>query len=413
MIRRADTGLRVAICTDTFPPQVNGVARTLQRLADAIEARGGTACILTVQDPDATDVAPSPRPMLRVPSVPYPRYPQLRIAAPAYREAMQLIRTVQPTLVHVATPFGIGLGARAAARWLSVPLVSSYHTHFASYLSHYRLPTFDRAAWAYLRWFHNGGARTYAPTEITRAELQARGFRGTAMWTRGVDRQRFHPRFRSAALRASLGVAPHELLVLYVGRLAPEKNVALLFEALRRLPAHGTSALKLVITGDGPSESALRAAAPEGTHFTGRLDGESLSRMYASADLFVCPSTTETFGNVVLEAMASGVPVLAPDQGATTEFAHGNTAQCYRAGDADALSVALQELVLDEPRRIWLQAAGLQQAGRHDWSAIFDTLIDDYRSVISQHAQQPRHTPHPATAPGRRSRRVAANSAVP
>jgi glycosyltransferase involved in cell wall biosynthesis len=413
MIRRAEEALRVAICTDTFPPQVNGVARTLERLADAIEARGGCACVLTVQDPEAEAERASPRDVTRLPSVPYARYPQLRIAAPSSRDATALFTRFRPTLVHVATPFGVGLGACRAARALQLPLVTSYHTHFASYLRHYRLPAFDGVAWSYLRWFHNSGRRTYAPTEVTRAELEERGFRGTAVWSRGVDRQRFHRRFRSHDLRGSLGVSQDQLIVLYVGRLAPEKNIPVLFDAVRQLSAEVAARLRLVVTGDGPSLEELRAIAPRGTHFTGRLDGEALSRMYASADLFVCPSTTETFGNVVLEAMASGVPVLAPDRGATTEFAHADTAQCYRAGDAAALRHALHELVLNEPRRIWLQASGLQQAGRHDWNAIFDALIDDYRTVIAEHAERRQDTAVLQDATLRRPQQVWVNAAMP
>jgi glycosyltransferase involved in cell wall biosynthesis len=370
-------GLRLALCTDTYAPQVNGVARTLERLVQAVEARGGVVQVLTVDDPDA---GPDPR-LERIPSLPFWAYPQLRVAAPAVRAARRALEAFGPTLVHAATPFGVGLGARQAARQLGLPLVTSYHTHFTAYLRHYKFEALDSVSWPFLRWFHNSGRRTYAPTETVRRELLAQGFERTAVWGRGVDPQRFSPGHRSAAWRAQWGVGPQERVVLYVGRLAPEKGIDVALAAVAQAQAARPGRLRFVVVGDGPAEARVRAQAPAGTVFTGRLTGAALSAAYASADLFVFPSETETFGNVVLEALASGLAVVAPDVGPTLEFAHPGTAAVYRAGDAASLATQLLALEADDTARARLGQAGRAEALRHDWDAIFDALVADYRAA--------------------------------
>lgn len=367
-------GLRLAIFTDTFAPQVNGVARTLERLVGAVEARGGAVRVETVGDPAA---APDPG-VRRWPSAPFWAYPQLRLAAPLRSAVTQGLARWRPTLIHAATPFGVGLAGRAAARALGVPLVTSYHTSFTEYLRHYGLGALDAVAWPYLRWFHNSGRRTFAPSRLVADELRMQGFDGVRVWGRGVDPARFHPRFRSPAMRRAMGAQEDELVVAYVGRLAPEKGVHLALEAMRALHRTHGGAMRFALAGDGPDDARCRAAAPEGTWFAGALHGEDLSRFYASADLFVFPSTTETFGNVVLEAMASGVPVIAPDRGATLELADATTAQLFRGGDAASLGAAIGALAAEPTRRAHLRAAGLCVAAARSWEAVWDGLLAEY-----------------------------------
>jgi phosphatidylinositol alpha 1,6-mannosyltransferase len=370
-------GLRLALCTDTYAPQINGVARTLERLVQAVEARGGAVQVITVDDPESQV---DPR-VERLAAIPFWAYPQLRVAAPALRAARRALEAFRPTLVHAATPFGVGLGARQAARQLGLPLVTSYHTHFTAYLRHYKLEALDGISWPFLRWFHNSGLRTYAPTETVRRELAAQGFERTAVWGRGVDPQRFNPSQRSAAWRAQQGIGRDELVALYVGRIAPEKGIGVLLDAMARVQAAWPGRVRFVLTGDGPAEEKARALAPAGTVFTGRLTGEALGRAYASADLFVFPSETETFGNVVLEAMASGLAVVAPDAGPTLEFAHAGTAALYRAGDAAALAAQVLALAGDDTARARLGHSARAEALRHDWDAIFDALVADYQDA--------------------------------
>lgn len=373
-------GFRLALFTDTYPPQVNGVARTLERLVGALADRGGEARVYTVEDPEAT---PDPR-VERWPAVPFWAYPQLRMAAPGFVRARRALEAWRPTLVHAATPFGVGLGARSAAIAAGVPLVTSYHTHFTAYLRHYGLSALDAVSWPFLRWFHNSGRRTYAPSETVRRELEGHGFTHTRVWSRGVDRQRFHPRFRSRARRTALGATDDTVLVAYVGRIAPEKGIEVALEGMRLAMAEVPGRLRFVLTGDGPAEEKARTAAPADTVFTGKLTGTPLAELYASADVFVFPSTTETFGNVVLEAMASGLAVVAPDAGPTLELAHDRTALTFDARDPKALAACVSRLAIDAALRRRLADAALAEADARSWDAIFDGLVTDYLDVAGQ-----------------------------
>lgn len=370
-------GLRLAIFTDTFAPQVNGVARTLERLVQAVESMGGAVRVETVEDP----AAPLDRRVHRWTSSPFWAYPQLRIAVPQKQRAIAAMRRWKPTLIHAVTPFGVGLAGRAAARALGVPLVTSYHTAFDTYLRHYKLSALDAVAWPYLRWFHNSGVRTFAPTQFVLRELEERGFEQLRLWGRGVDPLRFHPQFRSADMRARMAAAPDDIVVGYVGRLAPEKGVHAALAAIASLPARTQAKIRVAVAGDGPDEARCRAVAPAGTWFAGSLSGAELSAFYASLDVLVFPSTTETFGNVVLEAMSSGVPVIAPDRGATTEFAHAGTAALFDATRLASIGDVVQALAADPGRRAALAAAGREVAASRSWGAVWAGLIKEYLSV--------------------------------
>lgn len=345
----------------------------------AVEQRGGQVRIATVADPAAEgDVRVD-----RWPSVPFWAYPQLRMAAPSRQRALDLIERWRPTLVHVTTEFGVGLAGLFAAHEARVPVVSSYHTHFKAYLEFYGLSMLDRVAWPYIRWFHNRGLRTFAPSGIVARELEGQGIENVRVWRRGVDGERFSPSLRSAAMRQRLGAHGDTPLVAYVGRLAREKGMHVLLDAIRIVRARAGTDVAFALVGDGPAEAECRAAAPEGTVFTGKLTGRELSEAYASADIFAFPSITETFGNVVLEAMASGVAVIAPDIGATTEYATVECARQFSAKDPESLAAAILQLAADTGVRSQLATAGLATARSRTWDAVFDGLVRDYREVVA------------------------------
>jgi glycosyltransferase involved in cell wall biosynthesis len=371
-------GLRLAIFSDTYPPQINGVAPTLARLVKAVEARGGAVQVVTVSDPDATT---DPQ-VERWPSIPFWAYPQLQMAAPRRDNALDLIEKWKPTLIHSTTEFGVGLGGLFGAREKRVPFVSSYHTHFTAYLRHYKLTVLDTIGWPYLRWFHNAGRATWAPSEIVRRELAANGFANTRVWSRGVDPDQFHPKFRSNELRKSLGVADDGVLAVYVGRLAPEKGIHVALEGMRHVMERNGPNVSFALAGHGPDEARCRATAPPGAVFMGRLTGRALSEFYASADIFVFPSITETFGNVVLEAMSSRLALVAPDWGATTELATTETALQFPAHDALALAGRVQQLVDDPVLRARIAGAAFAVASTRTWDAVFDGLVADYREAL-------------------------------
>ena len=370
--------MRVAIFTDTYPPHVNGVSRTLERLVAAIEARGGAAHVVTVDDPEA----PADPRVERWPSIPFWAYPQIQMSAPARGLALDAIERWKPTLIHSATEFGLGLGGLIGAREKRIPFVSSYHTHFAAYLRHYKLTAFNSVAWPFLRWFHNSGRITWTPSGIVADELRGHGFRSVRVWSRGVDAARFSPSFRSRELRTRLGAGDDTVLVAYVGRLAPEKGVDVALEGMRSVLARYPGRVAFALAGDGPAEARCRASAPPGAIFVGRLSGRDLSEFYAAADVFVFPSITETFGNVVLEAMASGLALVAPNQGATTELATTDVALQFSATDPSALAACVERLVTDAALRTQLAGKALAVAKSRTWDSVFDRLVSDYRDAV-------------------------------
>ncbi len=371
------SGIRLALFSDTFAPQVNGVARTLDRLCAALRERGGTVHVFTTEDPDAT----ASDTVHRFPSRSFWAYPQLQLAWPKQRDVLEPLRRFSPTLVHSATEFGVGLAGRRAARALGVPFVSSYHTSFTAYAAHYGLGVLARPGWSYLRWFHNAGRRTYCPTQAIVDEVTARGFTHCREWSRGVDGGKFSPRFRSRAFRESIGATEATIVAAYVGRIAPEKSVGVALDAVRHANTARPDAVRLVVVGDGPFETAARNAAPVGTTFTGRLEGKALSEAFASADVLLFPSTTDTFGNVMLEAMASGTPVIGADVAPTREVLLPDRGWVCTAQDAGAFGDRLIALVDDRTALHSMRARALRHASARSWPAVWDTLFADYLSV--------------------------------
>jgi len=308
-------------------------------------------------------------------------YPEHRLALPTQLRVRRELRSWEPTIIHAASPFGMGLAARAAGRAMDVPFVTSYHTNWSAYSSFYRLGGLRGAAWRYLRWFHNGGVRTYCPTRAVEHELVGHGFHGTALWSRGVDGNLFSPAHRSAALRQRLGIPDDSVLAIYVGRLGPEKGLDVALRSLHEVRRVSGDRVRFALAGDGPFGETARRLAPPDTVFMGRLTGTELSEFYASADLFVFPSTTDTFGNVLLEAMASGLPVVAADAGPTRELLADRTGITFPAGDSGTLAKLILELAGDPERRSLLGRRALSFARRCTWERVFDDLITDYMLV--------------------------------
>lgn len=369
-------GMRLAIFSDTYPPHMNGVAAALGRLAHAVRERGGEVRVVTTTDPRAPGAESAVR---RWPSIPFWAYPQLRVSLPPARLVARELFAWRPTLVHVATPFGVGLAALRAARSLGIPVVTSYHTSFSQYAAFYRLGKLSAPGWSFLRWFHNGGLRTYCPSNAIRAELDEKGFRNTRIWGRGVDMSRFSPARRSDEMRARFGAGPGTVVVAYIGRIAAEKGLAVAAAAMRRL--EGEKSIRFVVVGEGPYEERLRSLSPRDAVFTGRLSGDALSEAYASADLFVFPSTTDTFGQVLLEAMASGLPVVAADAGPTREVVGDQAGAFVPPGDDAALAEEIYRLATAPAERSRMAAAALRAASTRSWSSVFDDLVRDYSEI--------------------------------
>lgn len=385
------TRLRLALFSDTYLPQINGVSRTLDRLVAAVAARGGAAKVFTVADPSATTVDH----VARYASVPFWAYDQLRLSWPADADVQNELRAFTPSLVHAATEFGVGLAGRRAARAMRIPFVSSYHTSFAAYAKFYRLGALATPGWAFLRWFHNGGLRTYCPTQSIVDEVATEGFINTAVWSRGVDCERFSPAYRSAAFRERIGATEDTLVVLYVGRLAAEKGLDVGLEALRIANDARPGRIRFAAVGDGPYADEVHARAPQGSWLPGPLSGDALSEAFASADLFLFPSTTDTFGNVLLEAMASGLPAIGANVGPTREQLAPDRGWLAPPGAADAFAELLLAVLDDRLRLLAAKQAALAHAATKTWDAVWDALIGDYLVLHRpQLPTQPSHSRH-------------------
>ncbi|MBA3316542.1 MAG: glycosyltransferase family 1 protein [Gemmatimonadales bacterium] len=382
MTWRGDTQpVRIALFSEVYWPMVSGVGVTLLRLTEALQARGhqlrvysGTYALPPGQ-PDRAEVH-------RSPSVSLFLYPDVQWAFPRMREVVDDLARFRPDVVHVATEFSLGIAGLKAARQLGLPLVASAHTDYDQYAARYGVPWALRAGWHYLRWFYGQAHKVLCPSRIYEQHLHSRGVLHTGVWSRGVDPEWFHPRFRSTDYRARFGVGPGDLLVTYIGRIAREKNLELLLRAWETLsPVRGTA--QLVLVGRGPLEDEIRRREIAGVHVTGLLHGHELSAAYASADVFTFPSPTETFGNSLLEAMGSGLPSLVAASGGVLEFSeHGHNAWLVAPDSAEAIEEGLERLLTDPTLRRRLADGGLQTARDRDWAQVYDRLLADYRAAV-------------------------------
>ncbi len=368
--------LRVALVTETYPPEVNGVALTLERLVSGLRERQHDIQLIRPRQAAADAMPPDGGPVLTeqvlMRGLPIPRYPHLRMGLPAKRALLGLWTPRRPDLVHIATEGPLGWSALQAARKLRLPVSTDFRTNFHSYSRHYGMAWLQKPIAAYLRRFHNQAQCTMVPTASLQAELEALGFQRLLVVARGVDTQRFDPARRSEALRASWGLRAGEQVVLSVGRIAPEKNLDLLlrsFEAMRQV----NPGLRLVVVGDGPGRAALQQRCPDAV-LAGSRSGVDLAEHYASADIFLFPSLTETYGNVTPEALASGLAVLACDYAAAAELIrHGDNGLLAPRGDGEAFV-----------RRAMDLAASPELVGRLRQRARLSTQALDWGRICSQ-----------------------------
>ncbi|WP_327685275.1 glycosyltransferase family 4 protein [Streptomyces sp. NBC_00467] len=366
--------MRVVIITESFPPDVNGVAHCALQTARHLAARGHDPLVIApaVAGADGSD-ASAPCPVVRVPSLPLPGYPQVRVALPS-RKVAATIAAHRAELVHLASPFVLGVRGMAAASKLGLPAVAVYQTDLAGYARTY-VGAGENAAWRRIRTVHSAADRTLAPSTAALRDLEEHGVERVRLWPRGVDTARFRPELRDEQLRRSL--APNgELIVGYVGRLAPEKHVELLAGAC------ATPGVRVVVVGDGPSEPSLRTALP-GAVFLGRRTGADLARIFASLDVFAHTGPYETFCQTVQEAMASGVPVIAPAAGGPLDLVdHLRTGLLVEPRDGEAVRTAVATLAADARLRAAYGRAGRAAVEGRTWAVIGDALLDHYAEVL-------------------------------
>ncbi len=386
--------MRVAMVTETYPPEINGVAMTMGRIVGGLQSRGHT--VQLIRPRQHADDRPAEQPLFEEVlqrGVPIPRYDALKLGLPAKQALLRLWAKLRPDIVHVVTEGPLGWSALAAAAKLKLPVSTDFHTNFHSYSTHYGVGWLKTPITAYLRKFHNKALSTLVPTESLRDELQALGFRNLEVVARGVDTALFQPQRRSATLRQTWGVQDRDLVALSVGRLAPEKNLPLVlrsYQLMRELQPR----LRLVLVGDGPERARLERENPD-VIFAGIRIGEDLAAHYASADVFLFPSVTETYGNVTVEAMASGLAVVAYDYAAAQQhIRHSENGVLAPFGAADDFVQAAAALVNDGERIKALGKHARITTEKLDWScivvefeqALLRLTVEAQTQVIGTHA---------------------------
>lgn len=376
--------LRLGIVTETYPPEINGVALTIARWVDGLLARGHAVQLIRVrQGPNDFSQPGDALETLALPGFRIPGYPQLQGGWPAQKPLLTHWRRNRPDLVHIVTEGPLGYSALSAARRLGIPVSTSFHTNFHNYSRHYHLGWLATPIIAYLRHFHNQGVQTLVPTQELAEQLQSIGFLRTQILARGIDTRLFSPQHRNMTLRQQWGAAPDALVVLYVGRLAAEKNLELAiaaFQAIQRIQPHA----RLVLVGDGPLTPRLRARHPEFV-YCGMRQGHDLATHYASADLFLFPSLTETFGNVTLEALASGLAVTAFDYAAARAHVEpGRSGLLTPYADTQAFISAATTLAQDLSALRQMGETARQAMLQLDSECLYDRLETLFLSAIRE-----------------------------
>jgi glycosyltransferase involved in cell wall biosynthesis len=374
--------MRFAIVTETYPPEVNGVALTVHGLETGLRQRGHAVSL--VRPRQATDaIAADDTVLVRGASL--PRYPGLKFGLPATRRLLAQWKEAPPDAIYVATEGPLGWSAVRAARRLGIPVATGFHTRFDEYMRDYGARFLEHTALRWMRRFHNGAHATLVPTRELADFLQTQGFHHVVRLARAVDAQHFSPARRDDILRAQWGLQPDDLAVIYVGRIAAEKNLELSIRAFQAIRQQHPAA-KFVWVGDGPIRERLAQEHPDFI-FCGVQRGEALARHFASGDLFLFSSHSETFGNVTLEAMASGVPTVAFNYGAAREHlvdgVHGAAVDDDAAFTAAALHLASQPALR---RTMGEAAATAMRALRPEQvAADFDALLTDLALTRRSH----------------------------
>ncbi|MBP3039538.1 glycosyltransferase family 1 protein [Bacillaceae bacterium Marseille-Q3522] len=375
--------MRVALFSDTFYPQVNGVARTLKRLTAHMEKRGVKYELFV---PEVDDAIHYPN-VNQFTSIPFFFYPECRTAIVHPRRITEQLRKFSPDIIHVATPLTMGMLGAHAAKKMNIPLVGSYHTHFDRYLTYYKLTWLHPLYWKYMKWFHSPFEKIFVPSHETKIYLEKHGLYST-VWGRGVDCELFHPRKAASSFREKYQIN-EKYILLFVGRLAPEKGLDTLTKVMKNLPQPFSDNVHWLIIGDGPCYHDLKQeyANLKNVTLTGYLEGEELAAAYASGDLFVFPSATETFGNVVLESLASGTPAIVANTGGVTGIVEDqHTGRICTPTDQSFIE-AILEMLQNERIRFEMGKQARNYALQQSWENIFDQLLFEYEKIsCSRHA---------------------------
>lgn len=373
--------MNICIVTETYPPEVNGVAMTLHRINNELRNQGHSVSIVRPRQSSEAQHAEYNDETI-VPGLPLPGYDGLRFGLPCRRKLRELWSGQNIDVIYAATEGPLGQSSIKAAADLGIPIVSGFHTNFHEYMKHYKLPILEKMVRGFLKKTHNKTLRTFAPSQYVIDRLDEMGIQGTRLLGRGVDTELFSPHKRDSALRQRWGVDEDGVVAIFVSRLAAEKNIPLAIEAFERIKQHHPE-VACVFVGDGPERAKLEKNHPDYI-FAGMQQGEDLAKHYASADLFVFPSVTETFGNVVTEAMASGLVTLAYDYAAPRRFINDSGNGFLTQFENEQTFLESVDRALNS-RENWpaIRQSARSTAEPLGWDGIVEKFIEDLEEVVS------------------------------
>ncbi len=381
-IERGGRIMRIAIFTDTYAPEINGVARTLNRLTGYLKEN---QVDFQVFAPESSTQVPTVAQVQRFTSLPFLLYRECRLAIPNPAQIKLTLEKFNPTFIHIATPFNLGLYGLHYAKKHGIPIVASYHTHFDDYLHYYNLQFLEKWIWRYMTWFHRPCEKVYVPSLETKEKLLKHSIHDNIdIWGRGVDHTFFSPVKRTTAIREKYRIREKHIL-LYVGRISPEKEINLALETFHSLPKQVKNNTHFLVVGDGPLLKTLSESTSDNVTFTGFIEGEELANIYASSDIFLFPSATETFGNVVLEAMASGLPVVGARAGGVQQLiTHEQNGYLCEPGKTESFKAAVQSLIESRLLRAEMASKAQKFAKDQSWDDIFSRLLSSYTQISKE-----------------------------
>lgn len=370
--------MKVAIFTDSFYPQINGVAKTLGKLVEYMEMKGIQYRIFApaFENDESTDN------VIRFNSFKFILYPQCRLSLPKYASVKRELQLFQPDIIHVVTEFNLGLMGLKYAKNHNIPLVSFYETNIPEYLKYYHLKFLENKSWSFFKWFHSSCDKSYCPSSSTKNLLRSKGLKNIDVWERGIEINNFSPDYRDEEYRKSMNLEG-KTVFLYVGRISPEKDLNVFIEVAKRLNLEYMDKIHFLVVGDGPSLKKLKKEVPENVTFTGFIKGPRLAKIYASSDVFLFPSATETLGYVVLEAMASGLPVICCTEGGVADnLVDGYNGIACREKNVEDFYHAAESVIKNENLRHTLSRNARSFVMTKDWYNACEKLIRCYEEVI-------------------------------
>lgn len=371
--------MKIALFTDTYLPQINGVTNTLKKLLQFYKQSGIEYKVFAPQyENENTDCNTE-----RFYSFKFLLYPESRVALPSNIRINQTLEAFQPDIIHLMTEINMGYAGLRFGKKHRIPVISNYTTNFSQYTAYYNLNFLKQPVWNYMKWFHTQSDLTLCPSYAVERLLNLHGIHNTKIFSRGIDMKNYNPLYRSNELRKQLGIHD-KTAFLYVGRVSVEKDLDVLCKSYQNLQQRYPGETALVITGDGPYLKECKKNFPDTTIFTGYKSGKELADIYASCDIFVCPSSTETFGNVILEAMASGLPVIGADAlGVGENIKHNINGIKFTARNEDELFASMEKLLLNSSFRDNLIKHGLTYATAKSWDHVFQDLNTIYEEFNS------------------------------